>query len=60
MKAKVVKASKEENPICPFCKTELSEIKYKVFDESAGFFGGEITHALVLFCPHCKGVLASR
>ncbi|MDZ7767280.1 MAG: hypothetical protein U5K00_23170 [Melioribacteraceae bacterium] len=47
LKAKEIK---EENPICPFCESELTTILFKQIETT---FGKKYAH----FCEHCKKVL---
>ncbi len=65
MNLKFVKASDSEftNPICPFCKKELNEVKTKVLKNNKGLLGnlweGDISgeFGMAFFCPSCKSLL---
>jgi len=50
---KIIKAKKRENPICPYCEKELTQMVAKQFDMA--FFA--VTKKFVYSCPHCKKVL---
>ncbi len=45
---------------CPYCRTEVSYLKYKVVeDDTCGFVHSQ-TSANVIFCPHCHSVLGVK
>ena len=47
------KAEAHENPICPYCERELTQILVKQVPK--GFL--KVTEKVIYFCPHCKKVL---
>ncbi len=49
-KLKFTKAREEEWPVCPSCKQELREVKYK----QRGWF----TSITAFWCPHCRALLS--
>ncbi len=51
MTVKFIKAREEEWPICPQCKKELRELKYKQ--------RGWVRQLVVFWCPHCLCLLSS-
>jgi phage FluMu protein Com len=61
MTFKFVKASDDDfvNPICPFCRNELNEIKVKYLKNPGNVFskllGNEV--GMAYFCPSCKSLL---
>ena len=58
---KFFKSSDDEfvNPVCPFCKNELNEIKVKYLKNQGNIFnkllGNEV--GMAYFCPNCKSLL---
>ena len=62
MNFKFVKASDDEflNPVCPFCKTEINEIKTKYLKTKGNVFNKLLGNVVgtAFFCPSCKSLLA--
>ncbi len=50
-KINFTKAREDEWPICPFCKKDLKEIRYK----QRGF----ISTLTAFWCPHCRSLLGT-
>jgi hypothetical protein len=62
MTFKFVKASDDDfvNPVCPFCKKELKEIKVKYLKNKGNAFSkllGNDDVGMAYFCPSCKSLL---
>ena len=53
MAAKInfTEAKEDEWPICPFCKQELKEIRYKK--------RGWISTLTAFWCPYCRSLLSA-
>ena len=49
----LIKADDRDNPICPHCEKELTQVVAKQFDKS----WLKATEKFVYSCPHCKKVL---
>ncbi len=45
------KARDDEWPVCPFCKKELKEVRYKT--------RGWLTMWTVFWCPYCRALLST-
>jgi hypothetical protein len=50
-KIKFTEVTGEEWPVCPACKKELREIKYK--------HRGVFTSMTAFWCPHCRCLLGT-
>lgn len=50
-KVAFIEASKDEWPICPHCRKELKDIKYKK--------RGWLSVLTVFWCPHCRSLLST-
>ena len=50
-KVKFTKAQDYEWPICPSCKQEIRELKYKQ--------RGWLTSVTVFWCPHCRSLVST-
>jgi hypothetical protein len=51
MKMQFVEARNDEWPICPSCKKELREIRYRA--------RGWLTTLTVFWCPYCRALLST-
>lgn len=50
-KVKYHEAGDDEWPVCPTCRKELREVKFKQ--------RGWLTSLMVIWCPHCRAVLGT-
>ncbi len=50
-KFKFTEANDEEWPLCPSCKKELREIRFRK--------RGWLTTLIVFWCPHCRSLLST-
>ncbi|HNQ87553.1 MAG TPA: hypothetical protein PKM73_02835 [Verrucomicrobiota bacterium] len=50
-KVELTEAMEQEWPVCPHCKKELRELKFRK--------RGWLTTLMVFWCPHCRSLLST-